>query len=435
MSGPKVSVYTLTPEEIAAIMLKLQQEEERAVRHQQLMDSCQQYNQEIQKLQKELPDVDIYHTVGKNWLHDENFVAKIRNIKSKLQILKQEVAGLGSEDNESLEQKLDSIKNQLVLQKTELDKVVNQKEKLKRRLASILDTEIYTLFTQEKTVDIQELKDEQQEKFKTDSIATLMELNDNQNLPPLYKEKITKCIQRMKLANANHQLESFCVIELPETLKICKEFLRQWALLGATYKTLYVRYRALKLHNNDSTIEIVPFGEHAIEHLKRLISLEEEKAKEKATQEYIHTTLNAVMADMGYPILGNKEVLKRNKTHFKSDLYRYSEDTAINITYNDNGQISLELGKLDRKSRIPSREEENYLENKMIQFCGHFKEIEHRLNRYGVELDKRIAMTPPTKDYAQIINIEGYHLKTDPLQNTQEKKKHPISKVNQLNEE
>ena len=117
------------------------------------------------------------------------------------------------------------------------------------------------------------------------------------------------------------------------------------------------------------------------------------------------------MAEMGYDVIGQREVTKRSGKHFRNELYRYGEETAINVTYSDDGQIAMELGKLDQKDRVPTVSESNYLVNQMVIFCERFSELEKRLAKKGVKLGKRIALTSPSADYAQIINSNEYSMK------------------------
>lgn len=170
------------------------------------------------------------------------------------------------------------------------------------------------------------------------------------------------------------------------------------------------QYEALCDMNGTTEMVALVFDENAVTKLKAMIAVEEQKAKEQAQKAYIQQALGEVMENMGYSVLGQRDVTKRSGKHFKNKLYQYSDDTAINVTYDDSGQISLELGKMDRTDRIPSSDECNYLENQMIAFCDHFKEVEQRLADKGVIVGDRIALAPSSTDYAQIINVNDYEL-------------------------
>ena len=84
--------------------------------------------------------------------------------------------------------------------------------------------------------------------------------------------------------------------------------------------------------------------------------------------------------------------------------------TAVNVTYSSDGQIAMELGGISREDRLPTVEETQVLTEDMETFCGEFAEFEKRLRAKGVILGNRIAMSPPSADYAAIINVNDYEI-------------------------
>ena len=97
---------------------------------------------------------------------------------------------------------------------------------------------------------------------------------------------------------------------------------------------------------------------------------------------------------------------------FKNELYQFGEGTAVNITYSPEGQISMELGGIAREDRIPTAEETDVLTRDMESFCGGFTEFERRMKEKGVIVGNRIALMPPTADYAAIINVSDYEMES-----------------------
>ena len=47
----------------------------------------------------------------------------------------------------------------------------------------------------------------------------------------------------------------------------------------------------------------------------------------------------------------------------------------------------------------------------MESFCGEFAEFERRLRKRGVIVGNRIALSPPSADYAAIINVNDYNVR------------------------
>ena len=136
----------------------------------------------------------------------------------------------------------------------------------------------------------------------------------------------------------------------------------------------------------------------------------EELVNQQREQSYISDCVDEVMTDMGYSVLGSREVTKRNGKHFRNELFTYGEGTAVNVTYSPNGRIAMELGGLDSTDRTPTVSESAVLCSEMKQFCTDFKEIEKRLLAKGVMVANRISLLPPTEAHAMIINTADYEM-------------------------
>jgi K+/H+ antiporter YhaU regulatory subunit KhtT len=129
-------------------------------------------------------------------------------------------------------------------------------------------------------------------------------------------------------------------------------------------------------------------------------------------QTYINDCVNEAMSEMGYDLIGNRSVTKRNGKQFKNELFSYSDGTAINVTYDSEGQIAIELGGVDKTDRIPTSDETEALCEDMESFCTDFKIFEEKLKSKGVSIKTRISMSPPTAEHATIINVEDYNITT-----------------------
>lgn len=138
-----------------------------------------------------------------------------------------------------------------------------------------------------------------------------------------------------------------------------------------------------------------------IENLQQQLAEDDERA-------YISQSIDEVMAEMGYDVIGQRHVQKKNGRHFINELYSYEDGTAVNVTYADDGKITMELGGLDTDDRLPDAAEAKQLCESMESFCDDFSEIEKRLEAKGVVLKSRLALLPPSEDYAQIINVSDY---------------------------
>ena len=171
-----------------------------------------------------------------------------------------------------------------------------------------------------------------------------------------------------------------------------------------------MRYRMLcdmagRVEDRESIFSDKDTLDKAIAELEKMVVKQKEQA-------YIADCVDEVMHDMGYDLIGYRQVRKKSGKQFKNELYRFGEGTAINITYSPEGQISMELGGIAREDRIPTAEETDVLTQDMESFCGEFAEFEKRMREKGVIVGNRIALMPPTTDYAAIINVSDYEMES-----------------------
>ena len=418
MSGPKVTVYTLTEEELLAIREELLHEQEELLRRKDLLDDWKHIKDELTEQAGLLPEIEQRLDEGQDWVKDEGLRRRVKAMKTKIATLLQRLGEcINLEDNDMLDDALLEIQVEMTELEGELPEIQRESVLLKKRLERVLGKEVTDLFDGASLDSSSPAQQEEEHTaFMDDSVKELLDLQENPFLPPSCRKEVEHAISRMKMANENRQLVAFCSIELPDVLKDCRTFLSLWNKDGENYRKLCRSYAAWKKRNGSQDIEIIPFEAGAVDRLETLIRAEEEKAQAAAEQKYIQETLTEVMQDMGYDVLGARDVTKRSGKHFRNELYQYGEDTAVNVTYADDGQISMELGKIDIADRVPTKAEGAYLESQMVHFCDRFKELEARMQEKGIKIGKRIALAPPTADYAQIINKEDYEMQ-DRMQN------------------
>lgn len=177
------------------------------------------------------------------------------------------------------------------------------------------------------------------------------------------------------------------------------------------YDELQMCYFALCSVAGIQPEEPSPAGE-SLEQLKNMIASLEKRIVMQTEQEYISDCVNEVMSEMGYDIIGNRSVVKRSGRRFRNELFSYRDGTAINVTYDSEGQLAMEIGGIDRKDRIPTSEEADVLQKDMEAFCSDFRDFEERLKAKGVMIKSRVSMAPPSTEYATIINVSDYIITT-----------------------
>lgn len=402
MSGPKVSAYTLTQAQKAAIIAEQQRRRMELEKRRELLFELKSISALASNKIESLAQFDFIIELSEKYEKDLTIQTRVNSVKKKLSRI-QEIStdALHNTETSKLETVLSSCKKILDEVTDDIDSIKSAASQSGQTITDSLSTQIRSFFItqleKEKTETVEDVQG---------IIQSLDSVYENPYLPITVKRKLEEMLHRVRtdksISNAYIQLEVFPL------LKECKEFIRLWQKYGKEYQCLCARYETLMEELGDEALEMVPFSEDALMTLKQRIAKAEEQSAMAAEQSYISQALDEVMIEMGYPIWGVREVTKRSGKHFKNELYRYSPTAAVSITYSDDGQITMELGKTDTVDRLPSAEETPLLVDAMNRFCTDFRSIEERLATKGVIVRNRIALLPPSASHAQIINLQDY---------------------------
>ena len=235
----------------------------------------------------------------------------------------------------------------------------------------------------------------------------LSALLGNGSLPEDLVIDIKRAVTRLQAITDMHSLTTFDSITVTGLYKRIADYKRKAKEKEAVLSELRSRYKALCVMIGAEAMEL-PSAAETEKLLKDEIERLELIAVRQQEQVYISDCVDEVMEEMGYDLIGKREVKKRSGKHFRNELFTFDEGTAVSITFSSDGQISMELGGLAREDRIPTHEEAEILKRDMESFCGEFAEFERRLRAKGVVLGERIALSPPSTEYAAIINITDY---------------------------
>ncbi len=156
-----------------------------------------------------------------------------------------------------------------------------------------------------------------------------------------------------------------------------------------------------------------------------------EKIAQDDEREYIDKCLDEVMRDMGYDVIGTREVTKKSGSHFRQELFSYADGTAVNATFKSDGSITMELVGLDDNDRPPDPAESKTLVEHMENFCDDFSEFERRLAEKGV-ISKKISHLPPSEEHAKIINVEKFETIRDVKHMTRKHRSTSTPRVKQV---
>lgn len=221
-------------------------------------------------------------------------------------------------------------------------------------------------------------------------------------------DSIEKALKHLDEIDNPDFLSNFNAMTVASLEKKCREYTALRQQIGDEYDDLMIRYTIL-CKEQKIIPQNIAFERGAVEKLNSLITELEKAADSADEQSYISLCIDEVMEDMGYKLVGNRSVTKKSGRHFRNELYSFSEGTAVNVTYSDNGNITMEIGGVDTKDRMPDTLETERLTEDMRSFCGQYREFERRLAEKGV-VSNHISLLPPEPVYAQVINVSDYDM-------------------------
>ena len=430
MSGPKCSRYALTPEQRRILAEQRKIERRKAVA-----------TEKIRKAQKQLLQIggmfhaekqiasELFNRTG----NDNGMTTLISEIETLITPIQPLVSRTNYEDVNSVEETANAVcaclkEAEKIASKISSIAATNEGN-LKANLSEAIDQGFAASFA-----DMKEIKTDTVASLRIEVAQRLAQISKIDFLPHDYKSEISKVSIRLEEITDEIFLKNFVAVSINPLVKQANQFIAEYRECQAEFESLYTEYTALcELYYyvaqeyvcSRSSIQIL---EAEIARIKKAVAEDDEQA-------YISDCLDEVMVEMGYSVLGSREVTKRNGKRFRNELYAYGDGTAVNVTYSSDGKIAMELGGIDTSDRVPTAQETDKLCDSMEQFCDDFKEIEKRLLAKGVVLADRISLLPPDAEYAQIINTSDYSMEAEADTISDKKQRRSVSKQKALRRE
>lgn len=415
MSGPKSSSYTLTAQQRALILEQQRLARERELERQRFQAESEKRSGLNAKIQSYIRETDkpmrrieeLLRESGRSGAEADKLKAEISQAAGKLKALQQLSPSTSDEMkklNGSLEGVLSSVSD-----------TVKKAEQLSSALGESYKCELEAVIASGFTLSFAGLgAAKKKENVHLKRINGILAGIDPDMPEPLKKRFKTVRQQADEITDPVF-LENFCSVVVTPFAKACRE------CREGGYAEAAERYRLLcaEAHVPEETFECSLAGiqkmKEASEKLEREILADRERS-------YIREALDAAMREMGYTLAGDKTVTKKKTgKRIRHELYTLENGTAVDVTYQDNGQISMELGGIGQTDRMPTAEESEQLTEDMRSFCGDYAELEKKLAARGV-MTAHISHMPPSAEYAQIFNAGEYDLKKE-VQNYQVKRK------------
>ena len=418
MSGPKSARYTLTPEQ-RRILAEARERERKTKRE---MDKLQQHRGELASLKERLATATTSIDMLVDRVGAGNEVQQsIRNSITQIEKIIQESAGLSKQSG--LE-KLQVFNSKVKTVEETARKIVAQYESQSNEINAVLSKNIEDSITDGMSIRIDDEIVQPQSHLESQKVKIKDVLHEIQSLnisSDLQKEGIT-ILKRAQGITDDSFIDNYYAMTVLPYIKRCKAYEKQIKEYGEEFDELVSKHRYYSEYLGMPVIAFT-FSMDTLNFLRHEVAELESQSAKIEEQQYISESLDQVMRDMGYNVVGSREVVKKSGRKFRNELYHFSEGSVVNVTYAANGQISMELGGVDTCDREPSEEESSVLCDEMVEFCDEFPKIERRLKEKGVVLMNRISMLPPAEEYAQIINVSDFNMtdKVDVLETASKK--------------
>ena len=240
------------------------------------------------------------------------------------------------------------------------------------------------------------------------------------------EEKITASIAAV--ADVLCDAKTYREIGVIPLEKECREYLEKQSRYKERYAELYPDYQALCEYLGEEAEQFTA-TKVCMEQLEKETERLGELAAQADRNAYISRNIDEVMEELGYPVIGHREVQKKSGKRYSAELFRFEDGTAVNVTRTPDGSVSMEIGALDTEDRTPGEHEAEELCPVMEHFCDRYKEIEKKLAERGILIGGEGKVLPPTREYAQVINASEYET-IETAGETERKKQHSAVKNN-----
>lgn len=419
MSGPKTSQYTLTPEQRRIIMeqRKIRMECELLIKQQRDIRSIVvQADQVIEQIEPLMMETG----------SDTGVVNQAKALRSEAMTVLNSVAQMNSGNGlmplQNANRKIGEVSGKLAAITSELKKEFTSADKAFRTEMTERISEGFNISFDNLGEDDDLQNNDYYRKIEAD-LASLSDCTISEEL----EARMQIIREKANEIDDIGFLKNFCAMTVSPFVKECRTYHDAYTAYGEEYERKRFIYET-NAQMLGVTAEHVPFSAEAVSILDTKIRETENAILFREEQAYISHCVDEAMQEMGYSVLGNRDVVRRNGKKFHNELYLFDEGTAVNVTYSSDGQITMELGGLGKEDRIPTDAESTSLVSDMRTFCDDYYEIERRLRKKGI-VTKRISILPPEEQFAQIINVSDYDLCADVSAYEARKEKKQVANV------
>jgi hypothetical protein len=403
MSGPKTSRYTLTAEQRRLLQEQRALEGRKAVAAERIQRITKRLRQIGGQFQA---DQQIAAELAARTGHDGGFDDALHDLEQLIASIQPTLERADRRDVTAVEQAAEEAQECL----SRANGLANDLSALSAENERLLKDILRSAIAQGSSASFADIEATGQTSSASRKDAVMLQLEQWKQAPALpkgYLDEIETALTALAQIADEEFLKNFIALSVQPLAKKVKQFLAEYEDCHEAFESLQAEYAALcRLYGY--VAQEYPCSPASIPALQAEIQRIQHTAAQNDEQTYIRDCLDEVMEEMGYSVLGSREVTKKSGVHFRNELYPYGDGTAVSITYSSDGRIAMELGWLDTQDRLPSAQEATDLCHSMEHFCQDFQAIEARLLEKGVVPADRISLLPPDPAYAQVINASDY---------------------------
>ena len=448
MSGPKISVYSLTGRARKIVMEQMRCEQQALVCAGQIKAMLSEMCGAEQRMEKSL---DMLTSLQKRNGGREKIIEEIRSLRDRIDVEIKEIENDFKKNIPAASARYRITDEALARKQRELEQIKTVRDRLRklhdeasraenagseavkseRGKAQQTIADYLSGGQNSSPADTQEEDPKKRKSDIADAVSGIMffepdgslagdtdfDIRKNalqQKLSELLKQEpprelageINAALARLDRIDGRAYLDTFESLTVRKIIGNMEAYHKERKEEEAESEELTARYRTLCLMADREADKDRRFA--AREELEAAVNELEMLLVKRQEQSYIADCVDEIMTDMGYDLIGRRNMKKRSGKQFRNELYRFGEGTAVNVTYSPDGRISMEVGGIAREDRIPDDAEISALTGEMEAFCGEFAEFERRMREKGILTDRRVALMPPAPEYASIINISDY---------------------------
>ena len=305
MSGPKSSRYTLTPEQRRILA------EQRAIERRKSVAS-----ESIKRNNKRLLQIGSMFTSAKDVSsellsrcgNDGGFASKLLELENVIAPIAPIISKTNNDDVNSLESTSKEVAASLAKAEkiaSELSVISAKNEiALHASLSADIDKGFSTSFA-----DIQTVAQTTISESKTKISHQLIEMKNNQNLPKELVGELDATLSKVDSIDNEAFLKNYSSVTVSPLLKRCRQYLNEYEACHEEFEKLYVEYIAL-CDLYFYVAQEYPCCNASIEALKTEIKRIKDTVDADDEPAYISDCLDEVMEEMGYTVIGSREVTK-----------------------------------------------------------------------------------------------------------------------------